>query len=310
LLDTLEERYGIGTGTDTPGARNHPCISQLLASSAGLGWSSIAAEIRSHGAGEISGIVSQSVEICLVVAGNEGGLVRRNSDGVCQEATPRTGAIWLGPAGVSKDITITSPIPEIAHLYLPTTLLDRLKNDFKLPATPAYSIRNEAGIGDDVIDCLGRSILCELAVETAASRVYVEYASLTLAARLLQRYCDSGACTVLETSAHRLDNLRLRRVLDYIDANLKNDISLEDLAAIAGYSVFHFARKFTAAMGIAPHRYISQVRMKIAMAELVRDKLPLAQIAFNAHFSSQASFTRAFHRATGMTPREYRRRRV
>jgi AraC-like DNA-binding protein len=45
------------------------------------------------------------------------------------------------------------------------------------------------------------------------------------------------------------------------------------------------------------------------MAELVAGRLPLAQIALNARFPSQASFTRAFRRATGMTPTEYRRRR-
>lgn len=293
-----------------PGARKYPRTSGLLASSAGRGWSSIAAEVRSHGVDEVSGIIPRSVEICLVVAGNEEGLVRRNAAGFCQDATPRTGAIWLSPAGVSKDIAITAAIPKTGHLYLPATLFDRLDNDFKLPAAPAASIRNEAGIDDDVIDCLGRSILSELAVETAASRMYVEYASLTLAARLLRRYCDSGACTALESSTHRLDDLRVRRVLDYIDANIRNDISLKDLAGIAGYSLFHFARKFAVTMGVAPHRYVSQVRMKVAMAELVAGKLPLAEIAFNAHFSSQASFTRAFHRATGVTPLQYRRRRI
>jgi AraC family transcriptional regulator len=306
----LRERCEISTGTYAPRARKYPSTSQLLASSAGLGWSSIAAEIRSHGIGEAWGIIPQSAEIFLVVAGNEEGLVRRNAAGFRQEATPRTGAIWLSPAGVDKDIAITSPIPGTAHFYLPATLFAQLKNDFKLPANPAGSIRNEAGIGDEVVECLGRSILAELAVESAASRMYVEYASLTLAARLLQRYSDSGASTVLETSTHRLDNPRLRRVLDYIDANLKKDISLEDLAGIAGYSLFHFARKFTAAMGIAPHRYISQARIKVAMAELAAGKLPLAEIAFKAHFSSQASFTRAFRRATSMTPLEYRRRRT
>lgn len=305
----MGERCKISAGIYT-GARRYPRTSRLLASSAGLAWSSIAADIRSHGVGEVSGITPQYAEICLVVAGNEDGLVRRNAAGFFQDATPRTGAIWVSPADVRKDIVITSPIPETAHLYLPATLFDRLKNDFKLPAAPAHSIRNEAGIRDDVIDCLGRSIVSEMAVETAASRMYVEHASLTLAARLLQRYCDSGTCTVLETSTHRLDNMRLRRVLDYIDGNIRNDISLADLAGVAGYSPFHFARKFRVTMGIAPYRYISQVRMKVAMAELVAGKLPLAEIAFNAHFSSQASFTRAFHRTTGMTPLEYRRRRI
>ena len=291
------------------GVRKYPPTSALLASSAGLGWSTISVELRSHGVSEAPAIVPQHVEICLVVAGNKDGLVRRTGAGFCQEAMPNTGAIWLSPAGVGKEIVITAPIPQTMHLCLPTALFDRLKDDFNLPVASAYSIRHAVGIGDDVIDQIGRSILSELAVETAASRVYVETASLTLAARLLRKYCDSGACAPTESSSCSLDQVRLRRVLDYIAANIEHDITLVDLAGIAGYSAFHFARKFTLAMGIPPHRYIRRMRLENAMAELRASKLPLAEIAFNAHFSSQASFTRAFHRATGMPPKEYRRRR-
>jgi AraC family transcriptional regulator len=292
----------------THGVRKYPPTSALLASSAGLCWSTIAVELRSHGVIEAPAIVPQHVEICLVVAGNEDGLVRRTGAGLCQEATPKTGAIWLSPAGVGKEIVITAPIPQTMHLYLPTALFDRLNDDFNHPVAPANSIRHAVGIGDDVIDQIGRSLLSELTVETAASRVYVEAASLTLAARLLQKHCDSGACASTESSAHSLDHIRLRRVLDYIAANIGDDITLANLAGIAGYSPFHFARKFTLAMGISPHRYISRIRLQNAMAELAAGKLPLAEIALNAQFSSQASFTRAFRRATTMTPREYRRR--
>jgi AraC family transcriptional regulator len=216
----------------------------------------------------------------------------------------------LSPAGVGKEIVITAPIPQTMHLYLPTALFDRLKDDFNLPAAPAYSVRHAVGICDEVIDQIGRSILSELEVETAASRVYIEAASLTLAARLVLKHCDSGACAPIDSSAHGLDPRRLRRVLDYIAANIKDDITLGDLAGIAGYSAFHFARKFTHAMGISPHRYISRIRLENAMAELAARKLPLADIALNAQFSSQASFTRAFHRAIGVTPKEYQRRRL
>ena len=294
----------------THGVRKYPSTSALLASSAGLGWSTISAELRSHGVAEAPAIVPQHVEICLVVAGNEDGLVRRTGAGFCQEAVPKTGAIWLSPAGVGKAIVITAPIPQTMHLYLPTTLFDRLKDDFNLPVAPAHSIRHAVGIGDDVIDQIGRSMLSELNVESAASRLYVEAASLALAARLLQKHCDSGACAPTDSSAHRLDHIRLRRVLDYIAENIKDHITLLDLAGIAGYSPFHFARKFTLAMGISPHRYISRIRLESAMAELATGKLPLAQIALNAQFSSQASFTRAFHRAIGVTPKEYQRRRL
>ena len=294
----------------THGVRKYPSTSALLASSAGLGWSTISAELRSHGVAEAPAIVPQHVEICLVVAGNKDGLVRRTGAGFCQEAMPKTGAIWLSPAGVGKEIVITAPIPQTMHLYLPTTLFDRLKDDFNLPVAPAHSIRHAVGIGDDVIDQIGRSMLSELNVESAASRLYVEAASLALAARLLQKHCDSGACAPTDSSAHRLDHIRLRRVLDYVAENIKDDITLLDLAGIAGYSPFHFARKFTLAMGISPHRYISRIRLESAMTELAAGKLPLAQIALNAQFSSQAGFTRAFHRAIGMTPKEYQRRRL
>ena len=293
----------------TRGIRRYPPTSALLASSAGLGWSTLSVELRSHGVSRAPAIVPQHVEICLVVAGNKDSLVRRTGAGFCREAMPHTGAIWLSPAGLGKEIAITAPIPQTMHLYLPTVLFDRLKDDFNLSAAPAHSIRHADGISDDVIDQLGRSILSELTAETAASRVFVEAASLTLAARLLQKHCDSGACAPTESSTHSLDHVRLRRVLDYIEAHIKDGITLVRLAAVAGYSPFHFARKFTLAMGVSPHRYISRLRLDNAMAELAAGRLSLAEVALNAQFSSQASFTRAFHRAIGVTPKEYRRRR-
>jgi AraC family transcriptional regulator len=249
------------------------------------------------------------VELIQVVAGNPESLVRRTGAGFCQEAAARTGAIWLSPAGIGKEIAITAPIPQCLHVHLPVGLFERLKDDFNLPMAPAYSIRHAAGISDGVINQLGRSILSELTTETSASRVFVETASLMLAARLIQKHCDSGAGAPVEFSAHGLDQIRLRRALDYIANNIAEEITLDELAEIAGYSVFHFARKFALAMGMSPGRYISQRRLENAMTELTAGKLPLVEIALNARFSSQTSFTRAFHRATGTTPREYRRRR-
>ena len=291
------------------GVRGFPQTSSLLATSARLGWTTLSAELRAHGVCEVPPLIPQHVEICLVVAGNKGGLVRRTVAASRREAMPITGAIWLSPAGVAKEIAVTAPIPETMHLYLPTALFDRLKDDFNLPAAPAQSIRHAVGVRDAVVDQIGRSILAELTHESAAGRMYAETASLMLAARLLRKHCDSGSCTAIEAPSQALDDIRLRRVLDYIVAHIDDDISLESLAGIAGYSPFHFSRKFTVAMGIPPHRYISRMRLENAMAELADGTLPLAQIAFNAHFSSQASFTRAFRRATGMTPKQYRYRR-
>ena len=296
-------------GTSKSWLERHPRSSSLLAASAGLGWSSVSVEHWSHGACAAAGVVPPAVEVCVITEGNNDCLARKISGGVVQEGIPRTGLIWLNPANLSKDVEITAHIPEAVHLHLPKSLFDKLKDDFELPKMAVESIQDAVGIRDDIIEGLGRSILSELKAESAASRMFVEMASLTLASRLLQKYCDSGAREIKETTGHRLDSIRLGRVIDFINANIRTDITLDHLACIAGYSPFHFARKFTVTMGVAPHRYISQVRLQIAMSELAAGKLSLAEIAFNASFSSQASFTRAFHRATGVTPMEYRRRR-
>src|SRR5258708_10780105 len=143
--------------------------------------------------------------------------------------------------------------------------------------------------------------------ETAAGRMFVETAALALAARLIHKYRDIGTPPV---GVYKLDHVRLRRVLDYISARIADEITVTDLARVAGLSIFHFARMFTIAVGVSPRRYICRMRLERAMAEIAGGRSSLAKIAFDARFSSQARFTRAFRRATGTSPGEYRRRRV
>ncbi len=118
---------------------------------------------------------------------------------------------------------------------------------------------------------------------------------------------EGRGCKPIGSYSQHLDRVRLHRVLSYISNNIDDDITLADLAGIAGYSPFHFARKFTVAVGVSPRRYVTCMRLRRALVELTAAKLPLAQIALNAHFSCQASFTRAFHRAVGLTPKAYQR---
>jgi AraC family transcriptional regulator len=290
------------------GARKYS-TSALLCSSAGLGWSTISAELRCHGVSETPVIVPQQVELILAVVGNDEGRVIRTGAGQRTEARPSTGVFCLTPAGVDNQITIEAPVPKTLHLYLPASQFRKLADDFNLPGAPAHSIRYVAGVQDAVIYQIGLAIVSAMTNETAAGRMFVETASATLAARLLQAYCDSGACQTLEPTTHRIDHARLRRALDHISANLDEEITLNQLAQVAGVSVFHFARTFTRAMGVSPSRYVSRMRLERAMAEIAAGKLSLAEIAFQAGFSSQASFTRAFYRVTGLTPGEYRTHR-
>jgi len=158
----------------------------------------------------------------------------------------------------------------------------------------------------ELINQIVLSIWSEMMNEAVASETFVESASL--AAKLIQRHCESGSCTPIAPNPHKCDHARLRRVLGYIWVHLGDEITIEELARVACLSPFHFAHMFARAIGTPPHRYVVRMRLEKAMAEIAIGRLPLAQIALNARFSSQASFTRAFHRATGVTPGQYRRR--
>lgn len=284
--------------------------STLLVSSARLGWSTLSAELRSHKASDVPVIARTNLEICFAVAGNEKSLVRRTGAGQRQETFALTGTTWLSPPEVGDNVlSISAPIPKGMHVYLPTALFARLRDDFNLPTAPAHSVRYVAGVQDGVMNSILLSILSEMTTETSVGRMYVETASLMLAAHLLRGYSDSGVCESAITGSPKPDQVRIRNVLDFISDRIEDQITVADLAEVAGLSTFHFARMFTKAVGVPPHRYISRRRLENAMLEIATGKLPLAQIALNAGFSSQASFTRAFGRAIGITPGEYRRNR-
>lgn len=121
---------------------------------------------------------------------------------------------------------------------------------------------------------------------------------------VLTRYPGAGP-----DGANALSPLQLRRVLLFVEQNLDDDLSLATLAAVAGLSPSHFARRFKAAIGEAPHRYVLSRRVNGAKRLLLATDMPLAEIAAAAGFSSQAHLTGIFGRAVGMTPGVYRVRR-
>jgi AraC family transcriptional regulator len=214
----------------------------------------------------------------------------------------------LRPIGGKYDeYRISSPKVEVLDLFLPTGVFKQLSDDYNLPKALDASIRYEGGVQDEVINQIGLALLAEMTSPTSAGRMLVETSSLLLAARLVHAHCDAGNVRLAAPSPHRLDSRRLKRVLDYVEQHLCNDIAVADLADIACLSIFHFTRAFSAATGKSPHRYVSQRRLEWAKAMIAAEGNSIAETALMCRFSSQSSFTRAFSRATGLTPAEYRR---
>jgi AraC family transcriptional regulator len=243
-----------------------------------------------------------------VIRGSDEGVATCNVYGSRWSARPATGSIWLKPIGGKYDVArITSPKVQTLDLYLPSVVFASLGDHCNLPTAPDRSIRYDCGVRDELINQVGLSVLSEMMGPTAAGSMLVETSSLLLAARLAHAHLEAGPIRLPVESQHRLDDRRLRRVLEYIEEHLSHDIAVADLANVACLSIFHFTRAFSAAMGVPPHRYVSKRRLESAKTMIAAGRVSLGEAALACRFSSQSSFTRAFRRTTGMTPAEYRR---
>jgi len=135
-----------------------------------------------------------------------------------------------------------------------------------------------------------------------ADRILVESLGTALCIRIAQRFIGH---LPLPTSKG-LSAERLRRVRDYIEMHLDDELSLTVLADIACLSPYHFSRSFKEAAGVGPQRYVIQRRLERAKSLLRRTHEPLARIAQEAGFADQSHLTSIFRRELGVTPGRFR----
>ena len=100
---------------------------------------------------------------------------------------------------------------------------------------------------------------------------------------------------------------QLRRVREFIDAQIPNDITISDLAALAELSHYHFIRAFKDAVGLTPYQYVLSERIRRARELLCRLDLSLGDVALAVGFSDASNLNRVFRKFTGVTPTAFRR---
>ena len=145
--------------------------------------------------------------------------------------------------------------------------------------------------------------------------IYSMCASAEAGALVLEQQARFAECTRLllnyvEHWPHRVDRLRpqsaVSRAKDYLRAQFREAVTLDELAAMSGLSRFHLAHAFTAQVGLAPHAYQLHVRIEHAR-NLIQNGASAVNAAAQVGFSDQSHFTRHFKRIMHVTPGEYSR---
>jgi AraC family transcriptional regulator len=162
----------------------------------------------------------------------------------------------------------------------------------------------QLAIDDPVIQQLALALKIEIQTGCMSGRLYGELLGTALAARLVQNYAVSKP----EFKANGLSQSQLKRVIDYMKANLTQDLSILDLATLTGMSESHFSRSFKRSVRIAPYQYLIQQRVERAKQLLEKKSIAVSAIALDCGFANQTHLTKVFRQMTGMTPKAYQKR--
>ncbi len=102
-------------------------------------------------------------------------------------------------------------------------------------------------------------------------------------------------------------NSIISAAISYIEDNLHEDLSLDDIEKKLNYSKFYINRLFVKRVGCTMHKYIQARRLTEAARYLTETDKPIVEIAFEAHYNSQQAFTAAFQQLYRCTPKIYRK---
>lgn len=207
----------------------------------------------------------------------------------------RPGDLCVLPAGVVGEWDMGARADSLV-LRLSPSIVQETADALRL--TPARArVAPAIRVRDPHLEHIGWLLRSEREAGYPFGQLFVDSVAAAMAARLLRR---QGHVPV--ASRCQLPKWRLRAVCDYIEANLDRDLSLAELAAVAGFSVPHFKVLFRRATGLSPHRYVVECRVERARQLLLERNRSMGGVALEAGFTHSSHMVRCFRRVLGIAP--------
>jgi AraC family transcriptional regulator len=223
-----------------------------------------------------------------------------------------SGAVGLGPpaallAAPGDALEARGRNAETLTLELaPAFVLDaavraRLTRDDALITFRSPAVTNDARLAG-----VAQSLAAELCDQDSGHEIVLDALVEQAVVQLLRRHANISRRDELELSRVGLVDRRVRRAVELMHARLDRELPLEELAAAAYLSPFHFARLFKKATGASPHAYLAALRIERARQLLAATDLSVTEIGSRVGYQSPSHFGKAFRRATGRAPRAFR----
>jgi AraC family transcriptional regulator len=205
------------------------------------------------------------------------------------------------PAGLEGQWTDESDCT-ILSIWISESFAQKTLEQLELKSG-ATGIRPQLQMRDPRFQHLAWALQAELEAGDASDSLFAE----SLCTAMVIRLAGSGAGSAIATLESRRRMLAPRTatsVIDFIESNLDQRLTLDELAALAQLSVPHFKVLFRETFGVPVHRYVVQRRVDRAKALLLQGKLSTSQVALETGFSHQSHMAHWMNRLLGLTPRE------
>ena len=267
-------------------------------SSAQVSWSGLAVEDYSVPACIIAQHKHIENFVHVVLRGSVKYEVLTRGKTVQFDANP--GTTFILPRGTIDEVRWRGPTDRVAvaiHPSLLTGALDETVHESDIELIEHWNL------SDPHIMAVLLAMTTDLTEDCPAGRLYGESLANALAVYLLNRYTVRR----YTAAAYRggLPGYRLKQVLDYIGDNLADDLSLSQLAAVAGMSPHYFAGLFSKSTGHPPHRFVLLQRIERAKQSLRNPGRSIIEIGLDAGFQNPSHFARMFRQFVGTSPSRF-----
>lgn len=217
----------------------------------------------------------------------------------CKE-TRNIGDIAIIPARISHRCNWNSSV-QFMTLAIEPTLLKQIGQDWvnldRIELIPRFMTEQDA-----LLQSIFSALRDELKANQMGSYLLIDSLKTALAIHLIRNYC---ATSPKPFNSSGLGEARLALVKDYIQVHLHQDLKLNELAAIAQISPYHFLRLFKQSVGLTPHQYILRCRVEKAKTLMQHGELSLAEVAVKTGFYDQSHLGRSFKQIVGMTLKQF-----
>jgi AraC family transcriptional regulator len=190
-------------------------------------------------------------------------------------------------------------------LSLPWPFLQEIAGSESGADGSKIELRNRFQVRDLELEAVAWAIKRELEMGFPSGRLYLDGLAVAAASRIVN--CHSSAKKQTAQRNEGLSGARLKRVLSFIEERLAEDLSLDQIAAVAGVSTSHVKGLFRKSMGVPVHQYVIQRRVELAKRLILEDQTSIADVALAAGFSHQSHMARHMRRLLGMPPRALKR---